>query len=149
MSHWLLVMIWKYFTLQKKSDLGTWLSHSFLLATWGDINSNWLVSTPSSVLTSQKSKKIEKRLLSLNIAIKLHQTARFDSFLTSLTQVWSLVTFYRLIWPQIIRISFRGKILSRNICIFELFRPIGLIWPLFDDLTRVWPLMTLIDLGKY
>ena len=34
--------------------------------------------------------------------IQLDQTARFDSFLTSLTQVWPLMTFYDLIWPQLI-----------------------------------------------
>ena len=53
---------------------------------------NRLVSTLSSALTSQKSEKIAKRLLSLNIArirfwirtnvyyIPLDQIARFDSF---------------------------------------------------------------------
>ena len=75
------------------------LAALFLLATWGHIYRNRLVLTPSSALTSQKSKKFEKMLLILNIAmsrfwvrtnvyyIQLDQTARFDSFLTSLTQV--------------------------------------------------------------
>ena len=34
--------------------------------------------------------------------IQLYQTVRIDSFLTSLTEVWPLMTFYDLIWPLMI-----------------------------------------------
>ena len=133
---------------KKISDLWTRFSRTFLLATWGHIYMNRLVSTPSSALTNQKSNKFEKRLLSLNIAmsrvrvrtnvyyIQLDQTARFDS-LTSLTLVWPLMTLYGLIWPQIISISILGKIRSRNVCILNTFRLIRPVWPKSD---LWWPL---------
>ena len=69
--------------------------------------------------------------------IQLDQTARFDSFLTSMTLIWPLMTLYGLIWPQIIWISILGKILSRNVCILNIFRLIRPFWPKFD---LRWPL---------
>ena len=117
--------------------------HDFFYLQYGVIYT-WMDSSqpPLVPLASQKSEKCLKKLLSLNIAmiefgvkthvyfIQLDQTARFYSFMTSLTHNWPLMTLYDLIWPQII-LNLR-QILSRNICIFDIFRPTGPIWPLLD-----------------
>ena len=66
--------------------------------------------------------------------------ARFDSYWTSLTQVWPLMTLIEL---EKYKIWILEKILSRNICIFDIFRPTGPIWPLLD---RVDPSLTSGDL---
>ena len=54
---------------------------------------------------------------------------RFDPYWTDLTRVWPLMTPIDLekYWIWILE-----NISSRNICIFDIFRPTGPIWPLLD-----------------
>ena len=66
------------------------------------------------------------------------QPVRFDPYWTNLTQFWPLTTINDL---AKYKIWIRGKISSRNICIFDKFRLIRPIWLLFDYLTQVWPLL--------
>ena len=63
-----------------------------------------VVSRSSRARPSPKSKILLKNFWVWTYVyyIKLHQTARIDSFKTSLTQFWPLMTFYDLIWPQIL-----------------------------------------------
>jgi len=79
--------------------------------------------------------------------IQLYKTARFDSFLTSLTQVWPLMTFYGLIWSQIIlNFNSRQNSESKHMYIGYISTNRADLTPNWTDLTQVWPLMTLIDL---
>ena len=56
------------------------------------------------------------------------QRTRFDPYWTGLTQIWPLMTLFD---PEKYKIWILEKILSRNICISDIFRPIGPIWPQF------------------
>ena len=64
----------------------------------------------------------------------------------TLFQVWPLITFYDLIWPQII-LNFSPPQNSESKHMYIWF--ISTKWPDLISIGRVWPLMTLIDLDRY
>ena len=60
--------------------------------------------------------------------IYFDQRTRFDPYWTGLTQIWPLMTLFD---PEKYKIWILEKILSRNICISDIFQLIGPIWPQF------------------
>ena len=109
---------------------------------------NWLsfslwkvVSKSSRAQQSPKSKiNRKKKLQSLNICILYTIVSNSPNclFLTSLTQVWPLMIFIDLIWPQIrLHFNLQQNSESKHTYIWDFWTtarltPIGRIWPIFD-----------------
>ena len=79
--------------------------------------------------------------------IQLDQTTLCEAFLTSLTHNWPLMTFYDLIWPQVIFNFNPWQKFWVEIYVYLIyFDKTTRFDPYLMGLTQVWPLMTLIDL---